>query len=26
MQERAVVESEAPCVKDIQHIWKQLGL
>ena len=26
MQERAVVETEAPCVKDIQHIWKQLGL
>jgi MinD superfamily P-loop ATPase len=26
MQERAVVESEAPCVKDIQHIWKHLGL
>lgn len=26
MQERAVVEIEAPCVEDIQGIWKQLGL
>jgi hypothetical protein len=26
MQERAVVETEAPCVPDIQHIWQQLGL
>jgi len=26
MQERAVVETKAPCVQDIQHIWKQLGL
>jgi len=26
MQERAVVESEAPCVRDIQQVWNQLGL
>jgi MinD superfamily P-loop ATPase len=26
MQERAVVETEAPCVEDIQDIWNQLGL
>ena len=26
MQERAVVETEAPCVEDIQHIWNDLGL
>jgi len=26
MQERAVVETEAPCVEDVQGIWKQLGL
>ena len=26
MQERAVVEIEAPCVEDIQGIWKQLEL
>jgi MinD superfamily P-loop ATPase len=26
MQERAVVETEAPCVEDIRHIWDQLGL
>lgn len=26
MQELAVVETEAPCAKDIQYIWKQLGL
>ena len=26
MQERAVVEIEAPCVQDIQHIWRELGL
>ena len=26
MQERAVVETDAPCVEDIRHIWKQLGL
>ena len=26
MQERAVVETEAPCVEDIRHIWNQLGL
>jgi MinD superfamily P-loop ATPase len=26
MQERAVVETNAPCVEDIQHIWKQLEL
>ena len=26
MQERAVVETEAPCVEDIQHVWNELGL
>ena len=26
MQERAVVESKAPCVEDIQRIWNRLGL
>jgi MinD superfamily P-loop ATPase len=26
MQERAVVEIEAPCVEDIRYIWNQLGL
>jgi MinD superfamily P-loop ATPase len=26
MQERAVVEIEAPCVEDIRHIWNRLGL
>jgi len=26
MQERAVVEIEAPCVEDIQHVWNELGL
>jgi MinD superfamily P-loop ATPase len=26
MQARAVVEIEAPCVDDIQGVWKQLGL
>ena len=26
MQERAVVETEAPCVADIQSVWNQLGL
>jgi MinD superfamily P-loop ATPase len=26
MQERAVVETETPCVEDIRCIWKQLGL
>jgi MinD superfamily P-loop ATPase len=26
MQERAVVETKAPCVEDIQHIWNNLGL
>jgi MinD superfamily P-loop ATPase len=26
IQERAVVETEAPCAEDIQHLWKQLGL
>lgn len=26
MQKMAVVETETPCKKDIQHIWKQLGL
>jgi MinD superfamily P-loop ATPase len=26
MRERAVVETEAPCVEDIQHVWKELGL
>ncbi len=26
IQERAVVEIAAPCVQDIQHVWKQLGL
>ncbi|PIU45073.1 MAG: (4Fe-4S)-binding protein [Ignavibacteriales bacterium CG07_land_8_20_14_0_80_59_12] len=26
MQGRAVVETEAPCVEDIQHIWDHLGL
>lgn len=26
MRERAVVETEAPCVEDIQHVWNKLGL
>jgi MinD superfamily P-loop ATPase len=26
MRERAVVETEAPCVEDIQRVWKELGL
>jgi MinD superfamily P-loop ATPase len=26
MQERAVVETEAPCVEDIKRIWGELGL
>ena len=26
MQERAVVETEASCVEDIQHVWNELGL
>ena len=26
IQKRAVVETEAPCVEDIQHIWNDLGL
>jgi len=26
MQERAVVETEAPCVEDIQIVWNELGL
>jgi MinD superfamily P-loop ATPase len=26
MQERAVVETEAPCAADVHHIWQQLGL
>jgi len=26
MRERAVVETEAPCVEDIRHVWKELGL
>jgi MinD superfamily P-loop ATPase len=26
MRERAVVETEAPCVEDIQHVWDELGL
>lgn len=26
MQEKAVVEIEAPCAEDIQGVWKQLGL
>jgi MinD superfamily P-loop ATPase len=26
MQERAVVETEAPCVEDIQRVWNGLGL
>jgi len=26
MRERAVVETEAPCVKDIRHVWRELGL
>lgn len=26
MQERAVVETGAPCVEDIRHIWDRLGL
>jgi MinD superfamily P-loop ATPase len=26
MQERAVVEIEAPCGDDIRHIWQQLGI
>jgi MinD superfamily P-loop ATPase len=26
MRERAVVETEAPCVEDIQHVWNELGL
>ncbi len=26
MRERAVVETEAPCVEDIRHIWNRLGL
>lgn len=26
MQERAIVETETPCVEDIQHIWNDLGL
>jgi MinD superfamily P-loop ATPase len=26
MQERAVVEIEAPCVEDIKRIWASLGL
>jgi MinD superfamily P-loop ATPase len=25
MQERAVVETDAPCVQDIHHIWRQLA-
>jgi len=25
MQERAVVETKAPCVEDIQRIWNCLG-
>ncbi len=26
LRERAVVEIEAPCVEDIQHVWNELGL
>lgn len=26
MRERAVVETEAPCVEDFQHVWNELGL
>jgi MinD superfamily P-loop ATPase len=26
MRELAVVETEAPCVEDIQHVWDKLGL
>ena len=26
MQGLAVVETEAPCVEDIQHVWNELGL
>jgi MinD superfamily P-loop ATPase len=26
MRERAVVETEAPCVEDIQHVWNKIGL
>jgi MinD superfamily P-loop ATPase len=26
MQARAVVETGAPCVEDIQHVWNELGL
>jgi MinD superfamily P-loop ATPase len=26
MQERAVVETEAPCVEDIRNIWNRLGM
>ena len=26
MQERAVVETEAPCAEDIRQIWNQIGL
>jgi len=26
MQERAVVETAAPCVEDVLHVWNQLGL
>ena len=26
MQERAVVETAAPCVEDVKHLWSRLGL